>query len=387
MAKGISKKKIKYIYVAIIVIVMAIVAFLQKPEKETDFPTEVTTHSSVEFLGLPKEMKDGKSDAFLIKMWKDGKTPHYILNECGHHKTDDELIEKLVDKCRDNKNSDGEVVIDAVVISHCHNDHMGALTELLESDQVEVLSLFYTNVGAQWDKKDQGKKRRCAKDLVSEFGGQIPCFEVSAYDEVKGKSQKETIEDAYSKKYDFDNCEILNFYGDSTRFNKIEIVFGNEKLTLYGPKTKLDGSVGCENRYDAAANDCSTVTTLTGSLNVAFLGDTRYRGAKNYIDLYGSEFSKVKWDVVKFGHHGLRATELEHRESLEKEVNLYAEYFPAGTYIFTVDMERYKDSKEDEIVEYELAADNLNYIKQGLTEKLNSPNLIEMTGQDDILFQ
>lgn len=387
MAKGISKKKIKYIYSVIVIIAMAIVLLWKKNDEPAKISSDVATHSAVEFLGLPKEIKDGKSDAFLIKMWQDGKTPHYILNECGHYKTDDELIEKLVDKCQDNKNSDGEVVIDAVVISHCHNDHMGALTELLESDQVEVLSLFYTNVGAQWDKKDQGKKRRCAKDLVEEFQNQIPCFEVSSYDEAHEKSEKETMIDVYSHKYDVDNCEILNFYGDSNRFNRIEIVFGNEKLTLYGPKTKLDGSVGCENRYDAAANDCSTVTTLTGSLNVAFLGDTRYRGAQNYVDLYGRDFSSVKWDVVKFGHHGLRATELEHRESLDKEINLYAEYFSAGTYIFTADMDRYKDSKEDEIAEYEIAADNLNYIKQGLTEKLTNPNLIEMTGQDDILFQ
>lgn len=366
---------------------MAIVLLWKKNDEPAKISSDVATHSAVEFLGLPKEIKDGKSDAFLIKIWQDGKTPHYILNECGHYKTDDELIEKLVDKCQDNKNSDGEVIIDAVVISHCHNDHMGALTTLLESDQVEILSLFYTNVGAQWDKKDQGKKRRCAKELVSEFGGQVPCFEISAYDEVKGKSQKETIEDVYRNKYEAGNSEILNFYGDSHTHNKIEIVLGNEKFTMYGPKTKLDGSVGCENRYDAAANDCSTITTLTGSLNVAFLGDTRYRGAKNYVDLYGGEFSNVKWDVVKFGHHGLRATELEHRESLDKEIDLYVEYFPAETYIFTADMDRYKDSKEDEIAEYELAADNLNYIEKGLSEKINNTNLIEMTGRDDILFQ
>lgn len=383
MVQKVSKKKIKYIYAAIIIIVMAIVAFLQKPEKETNLSTQTTTHSSVEFLGLPKEMKDGKSDAFLIKMWQDGKTPHYILNECGHYKTDDELIEKLKEKCQDNKNSDGEVVIDAVIISHCHNDHMGALTALLESDEVEVLSLFYTNVGAQWDKKDQGKKRRCVNDLVKD--SEIPCFEISSYDEVNGKSQKETIEEAFQKVYDEDNDLTINFYGNGKFHNKIDVVFGNEKFSMYGPKTKLDGSVGCENRYDAAANDCSTITTLTGSVNAAFLGDTRYRGLKNYVEIYGSEFSETKWNVVKYGHHGLRATELKDRASLDKETDLYTEYFPAGTYIFTADMSNYKN--ETDADKYELAADNLAYIKECLKKKQNGINLIEMTGQEDLIFE
>lgn len=380
-----SKKTIKFIYIAVIIVVMAVFALLNKPHESATVVSDIATHSSVEFLGLPKEMKDGKSDAFLIKMWQDGKTPHYILNECGHYKTDDELIEKLKEKCQDNKNSDGEVVIDAVVISHCHNDHMGALTELLESDEVEVLSLFYTNVGAQWDKKDQGKNRKCVSDLVK--NSSIPCFEVSSCDEAKNLKSQSTIDELYNRHYDSDNCQKIYFYGDLLgHTSKIEMIFGDEKFTMYGPKTKLDGSVGCENRYDAAANDCSTVTTLTGSLNVAFLGDTRYRGVKNYVDLYGSEFSKVKWDVVKYGHHGLRSTELKDRASLDKETDLYAEYFSADTYIFTADMEKVKDSKEDEIEEYELAADNLEYIKQSLSEKINHPELIEMTGQDDIRF-
>jgi len=382
-----NKRKTKWIYTGIVIIVMAIILLLRNnPKTEEDAVSDVITHSSVEFLGLPKEIKDGKSDAFLIKIWEDGKTPHYILNECGHYKTDDELIEKLTEKCQDNNNKDGKVVIDAVVISHCHNDHMGSLTKLLKSDEVEVLSLFYSNVGAQWDKKDQGKKRKCVKDLVEKYKDTVQCFEISSYEESGEKTQKETIDNIFENYYGTDNCETINLYGNYTNHSRIEIIFGNEKFTMYGPNTKLDGSVGCENRYDAAANDCSTITTLTGSFNVAFLGDTRYRGIKNYVDLYGSEFSKIKWDVVKFGHHGLRATELKDRKSLEKEVEVYVEYFPADTYVFTADMEKFKDSKEDEIEEYELAADNLEYIKQELNTKLNCSNLVEMTDMGDILF-
>lgn len=384
MVQKTAKRKIKYIYAAIIIIVMAIVVLLQNRENPVESSVDIATHSSVEFLGLPKEMKDGKSDAFLIKMWQEGKTPHYILNECGHYKTDDELIEKLKEKCQDNRNSDGEVVIDAVIISHCHNDHMGALTALLESDEVEVLSLFYTNVGAQWDKKNQGKKRRCVNDLVKD--SEIPCFEISSCEEANFLKQRSVIDELYNRHYESDNCQKLYFYGDLLEHNnKIEMIFGDEKLTMYGPETKLDGSVGCENRYDAAANDCSTITTLTGSVNAAFLGDTRYRGLKNYVEIYGSEFSKTKWDVVKFGHHGLRATELKDRASLDKETDLYTEYFPAGTYIFTADMSNYKN--ETDADKYNLAKDNLEYIKKSLEEKQNGVTLIEMTGQEDLIFE
>lgn len=87
-------------------------------------------HTGMVVLDLPTYSKYGKADATLLIYRFQGEY-HYYLVDCGDSTSYSYLKNRLNTLCKYRK--DGKkVVLDGLIITHHHDDHMGAVNSLLE---------------------------------------------------------------------------------------------------------------------------------------------------------------------------------------------------------------------------------------------------------------
>lgn len=225
---------------------------------------KMTDYLFIKFLNI------GNADCAYIKLPSGEK----VLIDTGDSKNSAKVVSFL--KEQDLKNYNGKPLIDYIILTHPHGDHMGGLITIL--DNFNVKKVYLPNI-------PETKDWYAGMDLTKETSYIIESLkqDYDMYKDIvdyinKNKINTETI----SKNQFIDENNILQFIQSDKEFEPKPI--RGESLIDYW-------------------NDRSAIIYLNyGDLKVLFTGDMEWRSEKDFTEnklLKGSEV-----DVLKVPHHG-----------------------------------------------------------------------------------
>ncbi|MHC4880544.1 MAG: ComEC/Rec2 family competence protein [Planctomycetota bacterium] len=164
--------------------------------------------------------------------------------------------------------SGGKAVIEALIISHSHDDHYGALDPLLNSPYVEeIKAAFYT--------KDSSKDAEVPLSLLR-----------TSWEDPKGKLKAEPLPLELQ-----DSSEPSVIYSSNGEQGKV-------LLTLLHPSAEAAQSARKRNAKNAG---CAILALRVGTHRIVFPGDVPDDAIHNIRDLYGRALPA---SVVAVPHHG-----------------------------------------------------------------------------------
>ena len=262
-------KQLKRLLSVLLVFVMA---FTFAPVK-----INAASENSVKYYFIDVTGSCGKGDATLIR-YNDHGTLHFVLVDCGPEK-DYSTLKNALSSCIPQTN--GKIVLDAVIITHDHTDHAGALKNLCH---------------------DTGKIN---KDNIAVVVKNVYCSQID----------KNTI----ANKIETEKTNIPQTIVSTGKTIELGECTG---ITIFGSAKKSNN-----------ANQDSMTVEVVGKTTALIFGDQTYDGLNATIKKYKNKFSESSYDVCKFGHHGLRTK--EETSDLNDECNLYNKYIKAKYYIMT----------------------------------------------------
>ncbi len=228
----------------------------------------------------PTQMKDylfvrhlnvGDADCAFVKL-PDGET---ALIDTGLEETSDKLVSFL--KSQDLKQEDGEGVIDYVIISHAHSDHIGGLSAVLSNFKVGKVYMPDIAKMKNWYSgiKDTAEN---ASDI------ELMKHDYEVYNRAVAAMNAKEMEFINPKHDEFiDKGKILQFVQSGKDFGGI----GSDKLT----------------QYYWGINENSDIVYLNyGDLQELFTGDMEWNSELDFWTNNMLDGRKV--DVLKVPHHG-----------------------------------------------------------------------------------
>lgn len=218
-----------------------------------------------------KYLNVGNADCAFIKL-PSGET---VLIDTGDIKTSKEVVSFLKDQ--DLKKENRKEVIDYIIITHGHSDHIGGLATILENFEVKKVYIPDNAKMEDWYSDIKITKENKASVEMMKIDYEV------FNDAVKAMEDKD-MEFTSTKKGEFiDEDKILQFVQSDKDFGPI----GSEKIT--------------ENYW--GINENSAIVYLNyGDLQALFTADMEWNSEKHFWvnDLLNGE----KIDVLKVPHHG-----------------------------------------------------------------------------------
>jgi len=241
----------------------------------------------------------------------------YVLIDGGPNGSGyNQLYKYLNANCK--RNSAGKIVLEAIIISHNHGDHYkGAMRILNDTTNFKVKKVYRTAIDVPTELKSACKNATNGVEIMT-VGKIIP----------------------------------LKFNGST--------------VTVYGPAKNFTSGQSTIKAIDV--NNSSTIVTAdNGIISGIFMGDLYKAGFEEAIKKYGTTLFNGNYNVCKYGHHGVRITNLVNgkvAQSLQDEVKLYKQYINASFY--------YLSASKNQIYNTDGTSDpdiytNYRYIKTNLT--------------------
>ena len=255
-----------------------------------------STKTQVNFINVTKEgTVADKGDATLIDC--NGK---YILVDGGKNEAYNQLYNYLNKHC---KRENRKIKLAYVVLTHNHVDHYQGINKILQDDKnFQVENVYITDIA-------------------------LP------------DSVKKVCENAKLK----DKTKVVNLGVGKTK----EINVNGTVIKLYGPAISL---TAMGNKYNQMSdsekqnNLSMTVKVEAAGLSCLILGDQQLEGLELMKDVYKDVFqTSSQYKVCKFGHHGLRNTEL-HKDEVSsktvKEKKFFEKNYKANLYYLSASREK-----------------------------------------------
>lgn len=268
-----------------------------------------TTETKIHFISLhrPDTGEFKTSDAILLE--SNGK---YALIDTGYSATRNNLYSYLMQFA-----TNGVLKLEFVLITHNHTDHIGALTYLLQKDNIKIKTLYIN--------------KYYKNDIMAKYMGGSKEENYAIYNSQKNREYVINNQTRYNNvitlmkqrhKSDSSNFNVYYLSGsdDARKSNGglKTLDFGNYTIRLYNTKQQLKSSKmdyngfnsgNCLNEYcrNADGNVNSVVAKVTSNVN-GVKHTTLLTGDLNYPLLQGITKSAGKVDVFKMPHHGVYAT-------------------------------------------------------------------------------
>lgn len=215
-----------------------------------------------------------------------------------------------------------KMVIDAMIVSHCDEDHYGGLWDLINKQEQEELDI-------QWDDIE----------INTFYHAGLGRWETSQGDKTLGKKVKkqninylvQLLDDKESIEKALNGVEGSKFYGPWAEFMKdvikklnnnpikrltnvnryvpgFEPDDGKASLKVLGPiETKVDGTPAFFS-FGSTSQDSNGHSILLrldyGSVRILLTGDLNKRSQKRYLIDYKNQLQEFASDVAKTCHHG-----------------------------------------------------------------------------------
>jgi len=218
-----------------------------------------------------KQLNVGDADCAFIKL-PNGET---VLIDTGDVKTSEKLVNFL--KEQDLKKEDGKGVIDYIVITHAHSDHIGGLASLLDNFKVKKVYMPDIAIMKDWydDVKVTDKNAASVEMMRTDY--------IIYNDAVKAMKDKK-IKFTNTKKGEFiDKDKILQFVESDKNFGPI----GSEKITA---------------DYWGINENSAIVYLNYGDLQYLFTADMEWNSEKDF--WVNNLLDGKTVDVLKVPHHG-----------------------------------------------------------------------------------
>ncbi len=268
-----------------------------------------TTETKIHFISLhrPDTGEFKTSDAILLE--SNGK---YALIDTGYSATRNNLYSYLMQFA-----TNGVLKLEFVLITHNHTDHIGALTYLLQKDNIKIKTLYIN--------------KYYKNDIMAKYMGGSKEENYAIYNSQKNREYVINNQKRYNnvitlmhQRHQSDSSNFNVYYlsgsDDARKSNGglKTLDFGNYTIRLYNTKQRLKSSKidyngfnsgNCLNEYcrNADGNVNSVVAKVTSNVN-GVKHTTLLTGDLNYPLLQGITKSAGKVDVFKMPHHGVYAT-------------------------------------------------------------------------------
>lgn len=218
-----------------------------------------------------KYLNVGNADCAFIKL-PSGET---MLIDTGDVKTSKEVVSFLKDQ--DLNKEDGKEVIDYIIITHGHSDHIGGLATILENFEVKKVYMPENAKMKDWYSDIEVSKENKASVEMMKIDYKV------FNDAVKAMEDKD-MEFTNTKKSEFiDKDKILQFVQSDKDFGPI----GSEKIT--------------EDYW--GINENSAIVYLNyGDLQALFTADMEWNSEKHF--WVNDLLDGAEVDVLKVPHHG-----------------------------------------------------------------------------------
>jgi len=218
-----------------------------------------------------KYLSVGNADCEFIKL-PSGKT---ALIDTGTEQTSKSVVNFL--KEQDLKQEDGKGVIDYIIITHGHSDHIGGLASILDNFKVKKVYMPDIAIMKDWysDVKVTKENASSVEMLKSEY---------KIYQDAVQAMKNNNIQFTNTKKGEFiDENKILQFVQSDKNFGPI----GSEKITA---------------NYWGINENSAIVYLNYGDLQALFAADMEWNSEK---DFWVNDLLNGKnVDVLKVPHHG-----------------------------------------------------------------------------------
>lgn len=267
------------------------------------------TETKIHFISLhrPDTGEFKTSDAILLE--SNGK---YALIDTGFSSTRSSLYNYLMQFA-----TNGTLKLEFVLITHNHTDHIGALTYLLQKDNIKVKTLYIN--------------KYYKNDIMARYMGGSKKENYAIYNSQKNRNYIINNQKRYNnvitlmkQRHQSDSSNFNIYYlsasDDARKSNGglKDLDFGNYTIRLYNTKQQLKSSKmdyngfdsgECLNEYcrNADGNVNSVVAKVTSKVN-GVRHTTLLTGDLNYPLLQGITKDVGKVDVFKMPHHGAYAT-------------------------------------------------------------------------------
>ena len=337
----------------------------------------------------------GKGDATIINFGN----KEYALVDTGEETTFASLKAGIENSCF--KQSDKKYHFKAIVISHFHSDHCGALRELVKWKDIHIETVYIKDFSGYLNDIKNAKEVKDDNNNVTATQLEIQISMAKPYnhfasfvgekaiDLTKTKKKKKlvlkgnaetglaslyaSVKDAKKKKIHSNDLKIVKIPCLGKECEEV----GTTTMTIYGVATQF----AHERANDSEAeNNSSMIVRVVGrkadggDFKAILLGDLLYAGLGKITNASGtekenySEYMKIfnsDYDYCKFGHHGLRSEKNLH--SIVRECKWYKKYINAEFYVFTLDKKRWTNKNyyvaDDETVKKEYQLDENKKLK------------------------
>ena len=267
------------------------------------------TETKIHFISLHRpdtgEFKTG--DAILLE--SNGK---YALIDTGLSSTRSSLYNYLMQFA-----TNGTLKLEFVLITHNHTDHIGALTYLLQKDNIKIKTLYIN--------------KYYKNDIMAKYMGGSKKENYAIYNSqenrdyiINNQKRYNNVITLMKQRQQSDNSNFNIYYLSATDDARKSngglkaLDFGNYTIRLYNTKQQLKSSKmdyngfdsgECLNEYcrNADGNVNSVVAKVTSKVN-GVRHTTLLTGDLNYPLLQGITKDVGKVDVFKMPHHGAYAT-------------------------------------------------------------------------------
>ena len=167
--------------------------------------------------------------------------------------------------------------VDYWFMTHLHDDHLGAFTEIVKDENVEICNIYASLNDKEWYRVNE------------------------------------------SSRYDFAE-EFLNILSDEKIKNKVHSPDLNEKLTIDNIKVEILGIRNPEITENPGNEQSMVIRFDTHKSSMIILGDT---GVKSSEKLLNNQKEKLDCDVVQMAHHGQNGATKELYQAISPKICLW----------------------------------------------------------------
>lgn len=268
--KNIKTRKIAFLIVLVIIIIFTLIGATKILPKRSIELTQLSEQGSRQMMGYLLKTDTGK----------------LIIIDGGTVEDTNHLIDTI--------NKKGGKV-DYWFITHAHDDHAGAFTQIVNNTDIEVKHIYASLNEYEWYEKNEPERANFSKLLI----------------------------DTLNKK------ELKN---------KVETVYLNEKIEIDEIKVEILGVRNPEIIENAGNEQSMVIKFDTGDTTLLILGDT---GVKSSQKLLENQKEKLKSDIVQVAHHGQAGA----TEELYKAVNPKICLWPTTKWLWNNDVGNGEDTR------------------------------------------
>lgn len=167
--------------------------------------------------------------------------------------------------------------VDYWFMTHLHDDHLGAFTEIVKDEKVEICNIYASLNDKEWYRVNEPSR------------------------------------------YDFSE-EFLNILSDEKIKNKVHSPDLNEKLTIDNIKVEILGIRNPEITENPGNEQSMVIRFDTHKSSMIILGDT---GVKSSEKLLNNQKEKLDCDIVQMAHHGQNGATKELYQAISPKICLW----------------------------------------------------------------